>query len=46
MERQWGHEEATEELQSFPYLAQSSVQRTGFLALVLFTTSPPGGALK
>lgn len=41
-----GHEEATEGLQRFPYLAQSCVQRTGFLVRVLFTTSPPGGTLK
>lgn len=43
MERRRGLEEATKGLQRFPYLAQSSVQGTGFLVQVLFTTLPPRG---
>lgn len=43
MEWRRGGEEATEGLQRFPYLAQSPVRSTGFLAPALFTTAPPWG---
>lgn len=46
MERRRGHEEATEGLQRVLYLAQSSVQRTGFLVQGVFATSPPGGTFE
>lgn len=43
MERRRGHEEATEGLQRVPYLAQSSVQRTGFLVQGVFCNIAPWG---